>query len=323
MIAIDGMGGDFAPDVVVQGTLQCVKTMNIPVCLCGPEALLRGKLDALDSGWEKYPITLVDADQVVEMGEEPVQAVRSKPNSSLVKAVTCVKEGTCQAVISAGNSGAVMAAGLFLVGRCQGVERPALVGILPTVSGFVVTLDLGANADCKAKHLYQFACLGAQYARDVLSIESPRIGLLSNGEEPGKGSLLTKEAYKLCLKADFDFVGNIEPAHLFQGRVDVVVADGFTGNILLKTFEATSQMLRKSIPSPVEDESQGETIRFGKEGGALLLGIKRPVIVVHGNAQAKNIEQAIRFAYDVTKKIDLKKYCLSVEGRESDYVSRN
>jgi len=291
VIAIDAMGGDFAPEAVLEGSLRYVKATCTPVCLFGPQDELRRVLDQLDSGWEQYPISIMNAPQIISMGQEPVQAVRLMPDSSLVRAVASVRDGDCRVALSAGNSGAMMAAALFLIGRNKGVERPALVGLLPGASGATVCLDLGANADCKANNLYQFAHLGVQYAQDFLDRDRDDItvGLLSNGEEPGKGSLVTKEAFALLQKSFLNFVGNVEPQHVLAGKVDVVVSDGFAGNVLLKTFEATVWLCGKK-----KEHS------FGKSGGALLLGVKKPVVIVHGNASVSDIEKAIRFAQKIS-----------------------
>ena len=298
MIAIDAMGGDFAPQEILAGALQS----SVPVCLFGPEDLLVSQLDLLDPMWRDKDIKIVDAPQIIEMGEEPVQAFRRKRHSSLVEAISSVQDGTCSAVISAGNSGAVMAASLFLIGRNDGVDRPALVGTIPGVDGPVVCLDLGANADCKPKNMFQFGELGSRYAKDFLNIESPKIGLLSVGEERTKGSMLTKEVF--CLLEELPgFVGNVEPRDVLKNKIDVLVTDGFSGNVLLKTFEATVSFCSSRYQVEEERTSMGD-------GGALLLGIKRPVIIAHGSARAKDIVRAIKFADKVTQLVDVKKYSL-------------
>lgn len=312
MIAIDAMGGDFAPDVVLRGVLNYVKSACVQqqICLFGPEAELRRRLSLIDPSWEELPIQLVDAQEHIDMGEEPVRAVKSKRDSSLVKAVESVAKGYCEAVISAGNSGAVMAASLFLIGRTKGVERPALVGLMPAKERPVVCLDLGANADCKARYLYQFAHLGAKYASDVLGIKDPSVGLLSVGEEPEKGSILTKEAFLLLKKSSLRFIGNVEPCHILQNKADVVVCDGFAGNVLLKTFEAVSSLCCRDVAK--ENQVLGEKLKkkfkIAEGGGALLLGIRKPSIVLHGSASASCVERAITFVNKIVSKISLETY---------------
>jgi len=297
VVAIDAMGGDYAPDVVLQGAITAAKKHGIAVQLYGPQDELERRLGAISSDWATLPITVVHCSEFIDMGEEPVQAVRTKKDSSLVRAVEAVQKGDASVVLSAGNSGAVMAAALFLLGRNPGVDRPALVGILPTLRGKMVLLDLGANADCKPEYLYQFAHLGAQCAKDFLGIDNPRVGLLSNGEEPGKGSILTKEAFALLKDSELNFIGNVEPQHVLAGKMDVLTCDGFSGNILLKTYEATRKLGGNTAPAPAKT-------------GALLLGVQQPTIILHGNAKADDVEQAIMFAHKIEEKIDVRRYSL-------------
>jgi len=283
-IAVDAMGGDFAPTEILKGAVRCAKSSEIRICLFGPEKQILNELDEIEPSWRNLKITLKDSPQVIEMGEEPVESVRRKKDSSLVRAVESVKNGDCSAVVSAGNSGAVMAAAVFFIGREEGIERPALISRIPGLRKPVICLDLGANVDCKPINLYQFAILGQRYAQQVFSINRPKIGLLSNGGEPGKGSALTKQAFELIENSDLNFAGNIEPHNILRCEVDVVVSDGFSGNILLKTFEATVSSFCK------------EAVDFKECGGALLVGVKKPVVVVHGSASEFNIDSAIKFA---------------------------
>lgn len=292
MIAIDAMGGDFAPREIVAGVLEYFNSGGREkLCIFGP------KNELSDCRWNHSTLLdepnaiIVDSSEIIGMGDDPIRAVREKRNSSLVKAVKATSDEKCTAVISAGNSGAVMAAALFFIGREDGIERPALIGLLPTIGKPVVCLDLGANPDCKAKHLHQFAKLGVRYA----NIENPTVGLLSNGEEPTKGTLITKEAF-LMLKNDpaINFIGNIEPFHVFTNKADVVVCDGFAGNILLKTVEAIAEI--DECKKLKRAQFAGG---FNPHGGALLIGIKKPVVVMHGNSTAQDVVHAIEF----TKKI--------------------
>jgi len=299
MIAIDVMGGDRAPLVVLQGALAAA-SKGIPVQLHGPEEVIVPWLQAHAPRWQQLPISIAKADEVIAMDEEPVFAVRKKPGSSLVKAVQSVATGTCRAALSAGNSGALMAASALVIGRHTGVERPAIAGYLPTTQGVVLALDLGANTECRPHHLVQFAHLGTAHARDAMGIANPRIGLLSNGDEEGKGSQLGKEAFVLLKQeAGITFVGNVEPYDILEHKVDVVVCDGFAGNVMLKTLEATVDLIKRWHPSIANDLDQ--QLSHKQLGGALLLGVKGTAIVCHGNSDAKTMEQAITFAWDVSR----------------------
>lgn len=315
MIAVDVMGGDFAPHVVLQGAVLAAREGN-EVCLFGPEKLMTIWLEAEVNDWKSLPISLVDASESIAMTEEPVGAVRKKQDSSLVKAVASVASGRTTAVVSAGHSGALMVASVFVLGREDGVERPAIAGIFSSdKGGQVVGLDLGANTDCKAHHLVQFAKMGLSYAQKMLGIAAPRVALLANGEEDSKGSILTKEAFGLLQReATINFIGNREPHDALGGQVDVFVCDGFTGNIFLKTFETvfiqrTKLFQQLLAHQGVCDTAGIETLKkeldaknnLKKMGGALLVGVKKPVFVCHGSAQAGDIAQAIRTASDYVK----------------------
>jgi phosphate acyltransferase len=290
VIAIDAMGGDFAPREIVTGAFLSAKDDAIPLTLFGNKEVIEGILNELDSNWRNLPLKIVHMPLEVAMGEEPVQAVKTKRDSSLVGAVLSVRDGVCDAVISAGNSGAVMAASLLLIGREEGIDRPALIGVIPGLKKPTLALDLGANADCKPINLFQFAQLGVRYAKEYFKISNPIVGLLSNGEERGKGSLLTKEAFLMLenAKPGINFFGNVEPLHILENKVDIVVCDGFTGNVLLKTFEATLAVCG--------DNNMKSKLESVKHGGALLVGIKKRVIISHGNARAIDIVRAVRFA---------------------------
>lgn len=301
MIAVDVMGGDHAPLVVLQGAWAAAKK-SIPILLCGPQEMIYQWLDTHDSDWKKYPIKVLDAPDIVAMDEEPVAAVRRKINSSLVKAVASVAQGHCTAVVSAGNSGALMVAAVFIVGRTDGVERPAIAGFVPAKNNNkqVFVLDLGANTECRPLHLQQFAHMASDYVANVLQTPNPRVGLLANGHEEGKGSLLVKETHML-LKNDntLNFIGNVEPYDVFNGKADIVVCDGFCGNILLKTMEAVAEHIAGLLPVDMA-ERIGNAFNYKHHGGALLLGVRKPVIVCHGNSSTGVIENAITFAWNVS-----------------------
>jgi glycerol-3-phosphate acyltransferase PlsX len=232
-IAVDAMGGDFAPGEIVKGALLAAKEYNQPLILVGDEVKIRAEmgLNSLDN-----LISIVHAPEVIQMNEQPAVSVRRKKNSSIVMATRLVKEGEASALVSAGSTGAAMAAALLGLGRIKGIDRPAIAGVLPNVKGFTVLLDIGANTDCKPHNLLQFGIMGYLYAKNILGVEEPRVGLLSNGEEKTKGNETTLSAFPLLTDADINFIGNVEGRDIFCGGVDVVVCDGFVGNIVLNSL---------------------------------------------------------------------------------------
>ncbi len=286
MIAVDAMGGDHAPDQIVKGVLLAAKK-QIPIMLFGQEQQLISILQSHDLSWQKYNILICNTTQIAEMAEEPSYVFRKKRDSSLIKAIEYVKNGICNAVVSAGNSGVIMFASTLILGRQDGIERPAIIGELPVCKKRVLCLDLGANADCKPEYLLQFAYLGDSQAKKVLGIENPRVALLCNGHEDGKGSILIRKAFELLKKSDLNFIGNIEPYGIFKNMTDVLVCDGFSGNILLKTIETLAEIFS------VKKYSLGQ-----QKGGALLAGVNGNVVIAHGNADSKAIERAIVFAFN-------------------------
>jgi len=291
MIAVDVMGGDRAPEVTLEGGLAAART-SIPVAFYGPGHRIEQWLYDHDRSWQSYAISIVDAPEVIDMAAEPVAAVRRYPQSSLVQAVISITSGKNVAVVSAGNSGAVMTAAVLFVGRKKGVERPAISVLLPTQQNPVLALDVGANTECRPCYLQTFAHLGAHYAEQTMGIMRPRVGLLSNGHEQGKGNSVGKEAFCLLQKDNLNFIGNIEPYDVFASRADVVVCDGFAGNVLLKTMEAVGAMLAAKAP--------GLPAICAPRGGALLLGVNGTVLVCHGNVSALGIEQAIVQAWNIS-----------------------
>ena len=310
MIAVDALGGDFAPDVVLRGVVNSVRSHAIGVCVCGPEHDLKSRLNSIDAQWRAYPIRIVDAPDHITMDDDPITSVRTKERSSLVVAVSLVANGTCSAVVSAGNSGAIMVAATLIVGRQDGIDRPAIAGFMPAMHGPVVALDLGANTECKPQHLLQFARLGVEQAERVLGKKKPRIGLLSNGTEASKGSILVKQTHALFKKSNINFVGNIEPYDLVLNMVDVVVCDGFTGNILLKTFEAVVGLCDGMLGS---EKKLQRALGLDRWGGAVLVGVKKPVIVAHGSASVGEVERAIVCARDVVVSGQINPQCIQGE----------
>jgi glycerol-3-phosphate acyltransferase PlsX len=303
-VVLDAMGGDYAPDVPVEGALQAAAELS-PSCeilLVGRQAEIEGALAKHGAPRDRFPIR--DAPEVVGMGDKPLAAVRGKRKSSISVGLTLQKQGEADAFISAGNTGAVMAASILLLGLHPGVERPAIGTLFPTGAKPVLVLDAGANVDCSARELSGFAHLGAVYARDVLGRPDPAVGLLNIGEEAQKGSAVVKEAHAL-LKASggFRFIGNVEGRDILGGEVDVVVCDGFVGNVVLKFYESVGRLFRNLIER--EDRSVLDSpgmrkvfkiLDYAQYGGAPLLGIRGVSIVCHGSSPARAIKNAIRVA---------------------------
>jgi phosphate acyltransferase len=310
MIAVDVMGGDYAPQEAIQGALAAAQK-GVPLILFGNQDKVLPLLTQYYPRWRSLPIELVHCSDVIEMDEDPIRGMLRKKDSSIVRALQAVHVGKAQAFVSAGNSGAVMAAATVTVGRVPGVIRPAIGSFLPTNYGSLFCLDLGANPDCKPEYLVQFAYMGYAYVRLTKEIAQPRVALLSNGHESYKGSALVKSAFELITQTGLEFVGNIESRDIFSGRADVIVTDGFTGNILLKNIQGTA----KAVMDWMKDEAQRsiilrillacaypvlrcvkKKIDYARTGGALLLGINKPVVIAHGSSRSSAITQAILFA---------------------------
>lgn len=309
-IAVDAMGGDHAPAQVLQGASLAVEQYGIEVVVVGSPGVVQPLLD-------KHPrLTLCPSTQVIAMDDHPAQAVRSNPDSSMAVCARLCRESKADGWMSAGNSGAIMATALLVQGRIRGVERPALGSIVPIKGGFAYFLDVGANVDSKPEYMVQFALMGAIYAREMMGRSDPRVGLLSNGEEEGKGDELVKETARRLKGAMKGFVGNVEPKDLYAGKVDVVVADGFVGNITIKMAEATAEFLfrslRDEIPRTLRGKIGGILIRDGVRrlrssidwrefGGAPLLGIDGVAVVAHGRSDARAIKNAIRLTKEAAE----------------------
>jgi phosphate acyltransferase len=302
-IAVDAMGGDHAPAEIVKGAAQAADEYGLDVSLVGIPAAVQPLLDS------HRRLNLVPCTQVVEMDEHPAQALRNKPDSSMAVCARMCKDGRADGWTSAGNSGAVMAAALFIQGRIKGIERPALGSIVPTQNGFAYFLDVGANVDSKPEYMAQFAAMGAVYAREMLGRAQPRVALLSNGEEEGKGDERVRETTKRLKGFLPGFIGNIEPKDIYAARADVVVADGFVGNVAIKMAEATADFLfrnlREEIPKTLTGKLGGMLIRprvreirdridWREFGGAPLLGIDGVAVVAHGRSDARAMKNAIR-----------------------------
>ncbi|WP_113929862.1 phosphate acyltransferase PlsX [Bacillus sp. P14.5] len=306
-IAIDAMGGDNAPKEIVLGAERAVQEFeDIEVILFGDEGKIKAEIA------EHERIEIVHTTEAILGTDEPVRAVRRKKNASLVLMAQAVADGKADACISAGNTGALMTAGLFIVGRIKGIERPALAPTLPTLDGRgFLMLDLGANVDAKPEHLLQYAIMGSIYAENVRGIENPRVGLLNIGTEEKKGNELTKAAFSLLQNADINFIGNVESRDLLNGTADVVVTDGFTGNMVLKTIEGTAlsifSMLKTTLTSSFKNKLAAGLVKndlrelknmldYTEYGGAGLFGLKAPVIKAHGSSNANALYNAVRQA---------------------------
>jgi glycerol-3-phosphate acyltransferase PlsX len=309
-IAVDAMGGDHAPAAIVQGALRAVNEHGIAVTLVGRREAIEAELRSAGTP-AGGAITVVDAREVIEMNEHPANAVRAKRDSSLVSSCALVAAGTARAVVSAGNSGAMLAAALFTIKRIPGIARPAIGAAFPSESGQTFMLDVGANTDCKPEWLAQFALMGDVYARTMLGIERPRVALLSNGEEAEKGSELVQAAHPLIAALPIHFVGNVEGKDVFRGGCDVVVTDGFTGNVVLKVAEGIGDFLFASIAREARKSVGGKVggallktklrplrdrVDYRKTGGALLLGVAGEVVIAHGRSDAEATMNAIRVA---------------------------
>lgn len=296
IIAVDAAGGEYAPHQVVKGAIKAAQEYEVDIALVGEKTILHV---LAGRHLRKPSISIVEASQTIEPHESPMKAVRSKPNSSIVVGINLVKDGAASAFVSAGNTGAVICAALLNLGKIKGIERPALGCILDiTSSAPTFLIDAGANVDCRPSHLVQFAQLGTIYVKEVLNISSPRVGLLSNGEEATKGNRLTQESYKLLKKSNLDFVGNVEGQDIPKRTSDIIVTDGFTGNIVLKTIEGLSDTFFGSLRQAGQHllGSLARRTDYREYGGACLLGVNGNVIIAHGRSQARAIKNSIGLA---------------------------
>jgi glycerol-3-phosphate acyltransferase PlsX len=308
-VAVDAMGGDFAPEAVVQGAVNAARNGH-PVVLVGDEQKIRAALDGLRAG-SGLPLTVRHASEAVEMHDHPGQAMRRKKDNSIRVCFELMKSGEACGMVSAGNSGAVMAGAIFILGRVEGVERPAIISVLPALSGHPLMLDMGANVECKPLHLVQFALMGEVYSRRVLGVARPKVAILANGEEESKGTDLTRTAAAALRNAPIDFRGYCEGRDLLTGELDVIVTDGFTGNVFLKTTEGTAALIDaymveaiSSLPEDVREQVMPALARVRERmdwetyGGAQLLGIKGSALIAHGSSSRRAIRNALVMARD-------------------------
>jgi phosphate acyltransferase len=310
-IAVDAAGGDFAPNEVIKGAILATEESDIEIILVGKKTLIHVTAARYI---KKSGISIVDASQVIEGDEHPMKALMSKPDSSLVVGINLLKSGKADAFVSAGNTGALFGAALLNLGKVEGIERPAICTILDMSTGNpVVFLDAGANADCKPQFLLQFGKMGNSFSKRVMGIENPRVALLSNGSEETKGSKLVLESHELLKASGLNFIGNIEANDLIKGKADVVVTDGFTGNIVLKTLEGLGEAVQSfkelwkgifkqyhvhgnTLVQSIGLDSWAKKLDFSEYGGACLLGVKGNVIKAHGRSHARAIKNAIHLA---------------------------
>lgn len=309
-IAIDAMGGDHAPAEVVKGAVQACERTNAQLILVGREADIQAELDKYEGQFEPGQIIIRNAEQVIEGDDHPVQAVRRKKDSSMLVAIDLVRDKEADAALSAGNTGALMVGGLMHLGRIEGVERPAIVYPLPNISapGFSLLADAGANAECKASNLLGFARMGTIYMKSAFGIESPTVGLINIGTEETKGTEMLKEAHKLLKESELNFIGNVEAREIPSGAADILVCDGFTGNIVLKLTEGVAWSTLQAFKGLLLEDMVGKMgglilkgkmsgikkkFDYTQYGAAPILGLMGPVFKMHGNSNATAVESAV------------------------------
>jgi len=307
-VAVDAMGGDNAPVEIVKGAVLAVQeNNNVKVFLVGREDVIKAELAKYT--YDESLIEVVHAEEVIETGEPPVMAIRKKKDSSIVKAMYLVKDGTCDAFVSAGSTGAVLVGGQVIVGRIKGVERPPLAPLIPTQKGVSLLIDCGANVDARASHLVQFAKMGSIYMENVMGVKNPRVGLVNIGAEEEKGNALVKETYPLLKECeDINFIGNVEARDIPAGAADVVVCEAFVGNVILKTYEGVAATLMKEIKGGMMSSLRSKIgallvkpalkktlkkFETKEHGGAPMLGLKGLVVKTHGSSESVEIKNSI------------------------------
>lgn len=309
IVAVDAMGGDNAPDAVIEGCVNAVNDLGVEIILTGQEEVIKSKLTNY-----KYPsekIRIVNATEVISNNESPVMAIRRKKDSSMSKALQLVKNNEADALVSAGSTGAFLAGSIFIVGRIKGIERPALAPVMPGKNAPFMVVDCGANVDCKPSNLLQFGVMGKVYFENILKVDNPSVGLINIGAEEEKGNELTKAAFKLLKEANLNFTGNVEPRDVPSGDVNVLVCDGFVGNTVLKMYEGVASsifsILKKDIMASFRTKLGGALLKpvfsnfkkkfdYTEYGGAAFLGVNGICIKAHGSSDAKAFKNAIRQA---------------------------
>lgn len=306
-IIVDGMGGDNSPDAIVEGCVDAVKELGLNVIIVGAREIIENELSKYD--YPKERIDIINSTEIITNEEEPALAIRRKKDSSMVVGLRALREGLGDGFVSAGSTGALLAGGLFIVKRIDGIERAALATVYPTTKGVSLLLDLGANVDCKPEYLKQFAIMGSVYSEKILKVKNPRVGLANIGTEKGKGNQLVRQAYELIEDSNLNFIGNVEARDIPVGAADVVVCDGFVGNVILKLTEGMAKALFTSLKEEFTKSFQSKIgalllkkqlksfagmLDYREYGGAPLLGLKQPVVKAHGSSDAFAIKNAIR-----------------------------
>lgn len=307
-IVVDCMGGDNAPYSTVEGIVDAIKEFNIDVIATGDKNVLEENFSKYE--FDKTKLEIIHTSEIILNEDKPVKAIRSKKDSSMVVALNLVKEGKADAIVSAGNTGALLAGGLFVLGRIKGIDRPALCTFLPNKEGMSILLDAGANADCKPRNLLEFGVMGSVYASKILNLDNPKVAIVNVGQEEGKGNELTKKSYDLLkLNEDINFIGNVEARDISYGYTDVVVCDGFTGNVVLKVTEGVAMsvfsmlkdtflinMKTKIAAMFLKDDLKNlkKNLDYSEYGGAPLLGVNGGLIKAHGSSNSKAIKNAIK-----------------------------
>lgn len=316
-IALDAMGGDRGPEETVAGAALALRQNDLAVTLLGDEGRIRAAMAACNLPAEvTRRLEVVHTTEVVGMDESPFEAIRRKKDSSIMRAFALHKEGKVDAVVSAGNSGATMAAGLKYLGRLESISRPGIANSFPTMKGPVVMMDVGANVDCRPRHLFEFGVMAAAFARVLFNTENPRIGLLNIGEEGGKGNILVRNTHQLFLQSSLNYIGNIEGQQAFQGDIDVIVCDGFVGNICLKLSEGLAEVVVAMLGEEIKKRLSAKLgyllardafaafrrrVDYAEYGGAPLLGLKGTGVVCHGRSSDIAIKNAIRVATEMVR----------------------
>ncbi len=306
-IVVDGMGGDHAPYATVEGVVQAINEFNIDIIITGDKSILEENFNKYT--FDKSKLQIIHTSEIILNEDKPVKAIRSKKDSSMVVALNLVKEGKADAIVSAGNTGALLAGGLFILGRIKGVDRPALCSFMPTKEGMSVLLDAGANADCKPRNLLEFGVMGSIYSNKVLKIDHPKVAIVNVGEEEGKGNELSKQSYDLLKNGEINFIGNVEARNIPFGYTDVIVCDGFTGNVVLKLTEGVVismfSMLKETFLSNTKTKlgamllkkdlgKMKKNLDYTEYGGAPLLGVNGALVKAHGSSNGKAIKNAIK-----------------------------
>jgi phosphate acyltransferase len=320
VVAVDVMGGDHAPEVEITGAIMAARAWSIPIVLVGDSMRINEELTRHDC--TDLDLRVQHASEVVGMHDSPSDAVRKKKDSSIRVAFDLVKNGEADAVVSAGNSGATMAAGMFVLKRIKGIDRPAIATIMPNLKSQTLVLDAGGNVDCKPQHLAQFGLMGQVYAKHVFGVAAPRVGLLSNGEEESKGNDLTREAHQFLKKSSYNYVGYVEGRDVYNGSVDVVVCDGFVGNVVLKVSEGLAEAIGTMLKSEIRKKPLAmlgyllarsafkafrKRIDYAEYGGAPLLGIEGTGMICHGGSNPTAVMNAVRLAREyVAKQVNAK-----------------